>query len=213
MLACKLDKRLKHFNEEASKKLNPCYPDISDKWRKFCKDKTKERPLVGAVREEDGAPLENVGVVLVVGINFGQFKTSQNYIKKSDSIMSSYEGEYKNKVANCLKSAKLSINKFHVVLANFFPDLTPISWQDYVNSNIKEGRLIFHHGYKDPVGYILELIDCLSPNVCAVIFHGVGSCVHLLAQQLLSRKKLAMPALAAQNIGLPRLEFIERLNP
>ena len=122
-------------------------------------------------------------------------------------------GGYTKKVANCLKSAKLSINKFHVVLANYFPDLTPTSWQVYVNSNIKEGRLIFHHGYKDPVGYILELIDCLSPNLCAVIFHGVGSCVHILAQQLLFRKELAMPTLAAQNIGQPGLRFIERLNP
>jgi hypothetical protein len=212
MLACKLDKRLKHFNEEASKKLNPCYPDISDKWRKFCKDKTKERPLVGAIREEDSAPTENAGVVLVVGINFGQFNTSQDYIGKSSACIS-HNGEYANKVATCLKSANLSIDKFHIVLANFSPDLTPFTWQNYATTNIREGRLIFHHGYHDPIGYISELIDRLSPNLCAVIFHGVGSCVHILTQQLLFKKTLSMPALAAQNIGQPGLRFIERLNP
>ena len=83
MLTCELDRLITLFNKNTSDRLNDVYPDISVSWGRDYKEHAEQRPLVGAVREEDGAPLENVGVVLVVGINFGQFKTSQDYIKKS----------------------------------------------------------------------------------------------------------------------------------
>lgn len=126
--------------------------------------------FVGAVYDTT-SPQGSHPIVLVIGVNFGQVGTSGNLV---GAVVSKENYAPKVKVL-------LNNTEHHTVLWNFFPFLTQREWlEDVKHSSAEEARRIYDQGFEDPIGEFVRLFEALQPD--AIIFHGIRSCVPLLAR-------------------------------
>lgn len=130
--------------------------------------------FVGAMYDTTSPPVEG-DVAIVVGINYGQQKTS------SSAVESEAESIGYAKMVTRIAGGR----EFHTVLWNFFPYLTRYEWLNDISNAADEAERVFAHGYADPIEAFADLVAELSPEL--IIFHGVTSSVPVLARVALRR--------------------------
>jgi hypothetical protein len=123
---------------------------------------------------------EDLPVVLVVGINYGQ---GEGYLNLPVPIFDATGlhpklARVRQFVSDQGCSAHSLNEPFHLVAANFFPWITSQPWSSYGFNSIEEAALIFCCGHADPQQYIAELISRIGP--VAVVFHGANNAVPYL---------------------------------
>jgi hypothetical protein len=142
--------------------------------------------FVGAVYDTT-SPAGDFPPALVVGINYGQQASSASIV-----------GQNQDAIGYAKHVAALGGNRpFHTVLWNFFPYLTQREWLQEVSNSADEAERVFDGGYVDPFAVFSDLVLTLRPEL--IVFHGVSSCVPVLARVAIRRvggSAILMPNLA-----------------
>lgn len=116
----------------------------------------------------------DAGVILAIGINYGQqaMGNSTNTAMRSGlSALNAFFG-----------SPPLIPADYHLVAWNVFPYLTRCEWLDLKLNSLEEALVLRFFGYSNWQGLTLNLVDRVKPFV--VVFHGVQSVVPHFGMQI-----------------------------
>jgi hypothetical protein len=167
---------------------------------------------VGTVIDQSAGPQNNPhqnpdidSVFLVVGINYGQKSTANDYTTASPtgampSTVFDSTG-LRGKLNTVLTNFKLKIklpDSFALIATNYFPWITSDSWGSICANSIAEAWLLNSFGYPDPHAPILNLISGLSAvPLAGIVFHGANCAVPILALETINRIRAShgMPAI------------------
>jgi hypothetical protein len=142
-----------------------------------------QKPSVGVIFDNSSAS-QNDPIALIIGINYGQNKSSGSSIQKlqddpQDDI------KYARHISRIAKVNKLENKNYSVVLWNFYPHLTEAEWTEDVSNSEDEAKRIFEGGYADVFGTFEKVCNKLQPKL--IVFHGISSAVPILARVALKR--------------------------
>ena len=167
--------------------------------------------VVAAIDQETENDPRSLKVVLAVGINYGQMGT-HNYLTTPVPICDKTRmrpklqelGQFlEDKCDECFCS-KLP-EKFHLVVANFFPWITQRRWGAF--NSIEEALLLRCHGFNDPHAPLDDLIAKLDRDLICLVFHGANNAVPILGAEFVSRRSSSLRGLS------PRIVFCDNLAP
>lgn len=137
--------------------------------------------VFSVVDETDGTRPEELPVMLCVGINYGQ---DSSYLKRLQPLKD--KTGMRSNLISALKLSDQTVPKsFHLVAANFFPWITPVTWQELALNCLHSALLLRAFGYSDPTKHLNGLAALLQPEW--LVFHGVGNSVPVLGLQMLSQ--------------------------
>ena len=154
------------------------------------------RVAVGALIDGDKDDLKSendLPVVLVVGINYGQHGTAatrgHDYLHKPPGLYDDtgmtdrLEAVVRLLVDQGNSIVPVEKNGYHLVATNFFPWITTKLWKDCTRSVLAEELLLRYFGWPDPLDFVTRLVQefyrqCQTLNLdyrkglTHVIFHG-----------------------------------------
>ncbi len=133
-----------------------------------------KQKFVGAMY--DSTSHDELGVALVIGINYGQEHSS-----KDSSGRSEEEVGYAHRVQQLNPKRE----PLQVVLWNFYPYLTSSEWMSETKNAADQAKRIFEDGYDDPFVAFEHVVEITQPEL--IVFHGVTSAVPVLARIALQR--------------------------
>jgi hypothetical protein len=151
-------------------------------------NKTPVVAVIDSLNNGPDVPLEISEVVIAIGINYGQTKTSgKTVLPYGDTGMRKRLNEVYAELLPWTTTQLLDAEKrgrVVLIATNFFPWLSNIGWRDIELNAIEEMLLIYSFGFADPCFTLTKLVKKLAEQklVPHLVFHGSNNAVPLMGR-------------------------------
>ena len=165
---------------------------------------------------------DDLPVVVAIGINYGQ---GGKYLRPSFIKGVLDETEMRPRFANAAaqigkaECKTASLQRYHLVAANFFPWITAVNWLEHGFNAIEEALFIRCFGYSDPIKPLIDLIvtaideaqHAKESRSYWLIFHGAQNAVPYMAFDLLTAMQKHKDWVSRMGPNLQEIVFSDNL--